>query len=128
MEFAKPVDDLKAIMSPRRGEVGSALYDFLVKAAAAACFGVIAGACVRRVAANLEALGRAACDVRCAADTLATAATFGFYAFLLLLVAVRLAPKGRAAGAMPRFAAVAGSFLLFLLPLFPRRDLSTAEH
>jgi protein-S-isoprenylcysteine O-methyltransferase Ste14 len=129
MECAEPADHQGAgVAPPRRAGAGSTLYDVLVKAAAAACFGVIAGACVKRIAADLEAVRRAACDVHCVADIFSVAAMFAFYALLVLLVASRLAPKGKAAGVMPRFAAVAGSFLLFLLPLFPRRlELSTAE-
>lgn len=52
-------------------------------------------------------------------------------AFLLLLaasVALRARPTGKARGLEPRISAVAGAFLVYAIPFFPRRELSvTAE-
>src|SRR5690242_3523902 len=107
MGSAKALEDRRTVVPPRHTAAASTFHDFLVKAAATACFGVIAGACVTRMAADLEAATRAACDVRCAADFLSVVATFAFYALLVVLVASRLSPKGKAAGALPRLAAVA---------------------
>jgi protein-S-isoprenylcysteine O-methyltransferase Ste14 len=128
MECADPVDHSVATISPRHAITGSILYDLLIKVAAGSCFGIAATASGKRIAADLDAIGRAACNVHCAASILTFAASFAFYALLTLLVVSRFPPKGRAAGMMPRLAAVTGTFLLFLLPLFPRRpDMSEAE-
>src|SRR5689334_8973895 len=52
-------------------------------------------------------------------------------AFLLLLAAavvLRARPTGKARGVEPRISALAGAFLVYAIPYFPRRDLSvTAE-
>jgi protein-S-isoprenylcysteine O-methyltransferase Ste14 len=52
-------------------------------------------------------------------------------AFLLLLAAsvvLRARPTGKARGLEPRMSAFAGAFLVYAIPLFPRRELSmTAE-
>ena len=52
-------------------------------------------------------------------------------AFLLLLgasVVLRARPTGKARGIQPRIAAFAGAFLVYVIPFFPRRELSvTAE-
>jgi protein-S-isoprenylcysteine O-methyltransferase Ste14 len=52
-------------------------------------------------------------------------------AFLLLLAAatiLRARPRGKARGLEPRISALIGAFLVYAIPLFPRRELSvTAE-
>jgi protein-S-isoprenylcysteine O-methyltransferase Ste14 len=50
-------------------------------------------------------------------------------AFLLLLAAsvvLRMRPSGRAGGLEPRVSALIGTFLIYAVPVFPRRDLTVS--
>jgi len=66
-----------------------------------------------------------------AAYTVNLAMRLSTIAFLLLLaasVALRARPNGKARGFEPRISAFIGAFLVYVLPYFPRRELSvTAE-
>jgi protein-S-isoprenylcysteine O-methyltransferase Ste14 len=52
--------------------------------------------------------------------------TFIFFVLLAAAAIARARPTAMAPGAAPRLCALAGSFLLYALPLFPRRELSPA--
>jgi protein-S-isoprenylcysteine O-methyltransferase Ste14 len=58
------------------------------------------------------------------AELLARSATFLFFVLAAWLVVIRTRPVGKAQGLQPRLSALAGSFLLLSVVLFPRRDLS----
>jgi len=54
--------------------------------------------------------------------------TIGFLLLLAAAVILRARPSGKARGLEPRISAVIGAFLVYAIPLFPRRELSvTAE-
>ena len=59
------------------------------------------------------------------AELLARGATLLFFVLAAWLVLIRTRPVGKAGGLQPRLAALAGSFLLLTVVLFPRHDLST---
>jgi protein-S-isoprenylcysteine O-methyltransferase Ste14 len=65
-----------------------------------------------------------ALDLALLADVLARTGVLLFFVLAALLVAVRVRPVGKAEGLQPRLSALAGSFLLMSVALFPRRDLS----
>jgi protein-S-isoprenylcysteine O-methyltransferase Ste14 len=58
------------------------------------------------------------------ADLLARTGVLLFFVLAALLVLVRLRPRSKAPGLQPRLCALAGSFLLLGVALFPRHDLS----
>ena len=58
------------------------------------------------------------------AELLARGATLLFFVLAAWLVVIRIRPVGKARGLQPRLAALAGSFLLLSVALFPRHDLS----
>jgi protein-S-isoprenylcysteine O-methyltransferase Ste14 len=63
-------------------------------------------------------------DLALLADLLARTGVLLFFVLAALLVAVRVRPVSKAEGLQPRLSALAGSFLLVSVALFPRRDLS----
>jgi protein-S-isoprenylcysteine O-methyltransferase Ste14 len=50
--------------------------------------------------------------------------TIGFLLLLAASVALRARPTGKARGLEPRVSALAGAFLVYAIPFFPRRELS----
>lgn len=52
--------------------------------------------------------------------------TIGFLLLLAAAVVLRARPKGKAHGLEPRISAFLGAFLVYAIPLFPRRELSVA--
>jgi protein-S-isoprenylcysteine O-methyltransferase Ste14 len=50
--------------------------------------------------------------------------TIGFLLLLAAAVILRARPTGRARGLEPRISAFTGAFLVYAIPLFPRRELS----
>jgi protein-S-isoprenylcysteine O-methyltransferase Ste14 len=58
------------------------------------------------------------------ADLLARTGVLLFFVLAALLVLIRLRPLSKAPGLQPRLSALAGSFLLLGVALFPRHDLS----
>ena len=58
------------------------------------------------------------------ADVLARIGVLLFFVLAALLVLVRIRPVGKAHGLQPRLSALAGSFLLLSMAMFPRHDLS----
>lgn len=58
------------------------------------------------------------------ADVLARVGVLMFFVLAALLVVVRMRPVSKAHGLQPRLSALAGSFLLMSMALFPRHDLS----
>jgi protein-S-isoprenylcysteine O-methyltransferase Ste14 len=63
-------------------------------------------------------------DLALLADVLARTGVLMFFVLAALLVLIRLRPVGKAHGLQPRLSALAGSFLLLSVALFPRHDLS----
>jgi protein-S-isoprenylcysteine O-methyltransferase Ste14 len=63
-------------------------------------------------------------DLALLADVLARTGVLLFFVLAALLVLVRIRPVSKAHGLQPRLSALAGSFLLLSLALFPRHDLS----
>lgn len=63
-------------------------------------------------------------DLALLADVLARSGVLLFFVLAALLVLVRIRPVGKAHGLQPRLSALAGSFLLLSMALFPRHDLS----
>jgi protein-S-isoprenylcysteine O-methyltransferase Ste14 len=55
-----------------------------------------------------------------------TLSTIGFLVFLAAAVILRARPTGKAHGLEPRISAFVGTFLIYAIPLFPRRELSVA--
>jgi protein-S-isoprenylcysteine O-methyltransferase Ste14 len=63
-------------------------------------------------------------DLALLADLLARTGVLLFFVLAALLVLIRLRPLSKAPGLQPRLSALAGSFLLLGVALFPRHDLS----
>lgn len=63
-------------------------------------------------------------DLALLADVLARVGVLMFFVLAALLVVVRMRPVSKAHGLQPRLSALAGSFLLMSMALFPRHDLS----
>jgi protein-S-isoprenylcysteine O-methyltransferase Ste14 len=63
-------------------------------------------------------------DPALVAELLARGSTLLFFVLAAWLVLIRIRPVGKAQGLQPRLAALAGSFLLLSVVLFPRNDLS----
>ena len=63
-------------------------------------------------------------DFALLADLLARTGVLLFFVLAALLVLVRIRPVGKAHGLQPRLSALAGSFLLLSMALFPHHDLS----
>ena len=63
-------------------------------------------------------------DLALLADVLARTGVLLFFVLAALLVLVRVRPVSKAHGLQPRLSALAGSFLLMSMALFPRHDLS----
>jgi protein-S-isoprenylcysteine O-methyltransferase Ste14 len=62
-------------------------------------------------------------DLALLADVLARTGVLLFFVLAALLVLVRIRPVSKANGLQPRLSALAGSFLLMSMALFPRHDL-----
>jgi len=54
-------------------------------------------------------------------------ATIAFLGLMSILFLIRMEPLNKAKGVMPRIMAIVGTFFLYLMTLFPRRDLSLTE-
>jgi protein-S-isoprenylcysteine O-methyltransferase Ste14 len=52
--------------------------------------------------------------------------TIGFLLLLAAAVILRARPTGKARGIEPRISALAGTFIIYAIPLFPRRELPVA--
>jgi hypothetical protein len=65
-------------------------------------------------------------DLALVAEVLARGSILLFFVLAAWLVAIRMRPVVKAPGLQPRLSAVAGSFLLLSVVLFPRQDLSIA--
>jgi protein-S-isoprenylcysteine O-methyltransferase Ste14 len=63
-------------------------------------------------------------DPELLAELLARGATLLFFVLAAWLVLIRIRPVSKASGLQPRLSALAGSFLLLSVVLFPRQDLS----
>ena len=63
-------------------------------------------------------------DLALLADVLARTGVLLFFVLAALLVLVRVRPVSKAHGLQPRLSALAGSFLLMSMALFPRHDLT----
>jgi protein-S-isoprenylcysteine O-methyltransferase Ste14 len=63
-------------------------------------------------------------DLALLADVLARTGVLLFFVLAALLVLIRLRPVSKAHGLQPRLSALAGSFLLLCVSLFPRHDLA----
>jgi protein-S-isoprenylcysteine O-methyltransferase Ste14 len=63
-------------------------------------------------------------DLALLADVFARTGVLLFFVLAALLVLIRIRPVGKAHGLQPRLSALAGSFLLMSMALFPRHDLS----
>lgn len=61
------------------------------------------------------------------ADVLSRSSTILFLAVLSILFVIRLSPVKKARGMYPRFLAVAGTFSMTLVTVFPRADLSLTQ-
>ena len=98
-------------------------YDLVVRIVFIGCILLLAlpsaSGVVRRVRAYPEMW-----DPGLLADILARTGVLLFFVLAALLVLVRMRPLGKAHGLQPRLSALAGSFLLLSMALFPRHDLS----
>jgi protein-S-isoprenylcysteine O-methyltransferase Ste14 len=63
-------------------------------------------------------------DLALVAEVLARTGVLLFFVLAAFLVLIRMRPVGKAHGLQPRVSALAGSFLLMGVALFPRHDLS----
>ena len=66
-------------------------------------------------------------DLALLADVLARTGVLLFFVLAALLVLVRVRPVSKAHGLQPRLSALAGSFLLMSMALFPRHDLGRPQ-
>jgi protein-S-isoprenylcysteine O-methyltransferase Ste14 len=65
-------------------------------------------------------------DLELVAELLARAGVLLFFVLAAWLALIRMRPVGKAEGLQPRLSALAGTFLLLSMALFPRHDLSIA--
>ena len=108
-----------------QGFTETRVYDFLMRAIFACWFTVLATVQALGVAAVVRAEG-AVWDLALAADVTARATGILFLSLIICLAVIRSRPVGKARGLQPRFSALAGSFLLLAVVLFPRQELSVA--
>ena len=99
-------------------------YDVVIRVVFICCILLLALPNAAGVAARMR-VQPGLWDLSLLAEILARGAVLPFFALAAWLALVRMRPIGKAQGLRPRLSALAGSFLLLSVVLFPRHDLST---
>jgi protein-S-isoprenylcysteine O-methyltransferase Ste14 len=99
------------------------VYDVVIRIVFIACIALLAlpnaMGVVRRVQAEREMW-----NLELLAEILARGGVLLFFVLAAWLALIRMRPVGKAHGLQPRLSALAGTFLLLSMALFPRHDLS----
>jgi protein-S-isoprenylcysteine O-methyltransferase Ste14 len=98
-------------------------YDILIRAGFICCIVLLALPNASGVVGRAQT-DPSLWDLALLAEILARAAVLPFFVLAAWLALIRMRPVGKARGLQPRVSALAGSFLLLSVVLFPRHDLS----
>jgi protein-S-isoprenylcysteine O-methyltransferase Ste14 len=110
-----------------RSLLSEGVRDFLLRAAVALWFFALAVTFVRDIAQTINDAGLLSMDWLTELHVTSRSCQFLFFTLAAWVTLVRARPMAQAPGWQPRFSALLGSYLLFLLPAFPEhRDLGAA--
>jgi protein-S-isoprenylcysteine O-methyltransferase Ste14 len=118
-----PLADERATAARLKALATTRGYDLLVRVVFICCILVLGLPSAAGVVARVR-VHPGTWDVSLFADILARSTVLLYFVLAALLVLVRSRPLGKAHGLQPRLSALAGSFLLLSMALFPRHDLS----
>jgi protein-S-isoprenylcysteine O-methyltransferase Ste14 len=118
-----PLADESAIRARFAALAATRGYDLAIRVAFIGCILLLALPNAAGVVARVRAYPEA-WDLALLADILARSGVLMYFVLAAWLALIRMRPVGKAHGLQPRLAALAGSFLLLSIVLFPRHDLS----
>jgi protein-S-isoprenylcysteine O-methyltransferase Ste14 len=118
-----PLANERAIAARLEALASTRGYDIVIRVILICCILLLALPNASGVVARVRA-HPGTWDVSLLADILARSTVLLYFVLAALLVLVRSRPLGKAHGLQPRLSALAGSFLLLSVVLFPRPDLS----